>query len=178
MPRLFVGLEPPDRVIADILTLREPISGVRWQSAAQLHLTLAFIGQVDSACQSDIVRAMRQIRMSPIRVRLRAPECPGNSEHPRHLWLPAEPADALADLHLAIVRALADLGIKPDSRRFRPHVTLARFKRQAGSVRAFLAAHAQHSLPGFAVTRFALFTSTPTPAGSRYDVVEQFELTD
>lgn len=178
MPRLFIGLELPANIVQELIMMRENIQGARWQSAAQLHLTLFFVGRVDNPTQAAITQALGQVHKSPLNVQLQPPECPGDPDHPRHLWLPAEPVTSLSDLHKVIAEQLAALGLTSESRRFIPHVTLARFSRQAGSARAFLATHAQRSLPAFTATRFALFKSTPTPTGSRYDVVERFALAE
>lgn len=176
MPRLFVGLELPGRVIDDILTLREDINDVRWQSAAQLHLTLAFIGQVEPATETAIARDLRQVRGFAPTLQLRSPECPGNSRSSRHLWLPADPTDELMHLHAEVHRQLSLNGLSCDARRFRPHVTLARLGRQADSVVPFLEAHAGYRLAPFSVPEFTLFRSTPGPAGSRYDVLDRYPL--
>ncbi len=176
MPRLFIGLELPETTVQALLRLREAIPGARWQTASQLHLTLFFVGQVDAPTRTAIVQTLSQVRRPPIHVQLRPPECPGDPDQPRHLWLPAEPVQPLSRLHTAIAEPLAALGLTSGSRHFFPHVTIARFSRPAGSVRAFLTAHAGRSLPAFTANRFALFSSTPTPAGSRYDVVARFAL--
>ena len=54
MPRLFFGLEIPESIKTSVLTVKTDINGARWQSEAQLHLTLAFLGEVErwwNACQ-------------------------------------------------------------------------------------------------------------------------------
>ena len=48
MPRLFFGLEIPESIKTSVLTVKTDINGARWQSEAQLHLTLAFLGEVES----------------------------------------------------------------------------------------------------------------------------------
>jgi|GEM_PF-2824895 len=41
MRRLFFGLEIPAQVKARLLKVRAEVSGAKWQSAEQIHLTLA-----------------------------------------------------------------------------------------------------------------------------------------
>ena len=52
MPRLFVAIRPPRAVREVLLDAMGGIEGARWQDEDQLHLTLAFVGEVDRA-QSD-----------------------------------------------------------------------------------------------------------------------------
>jgi len=47
MHRLFVAIRPPAAIRAILLGAMGGISGARWQSEDQLHLTLRFIGEVD-----------------------------------------------------------------------------------------------------------------------------------
>jgi len=47
MPRLFVAIELPRRIKAELDGLRKEIPGVRWVPLDQLHLTLAFLGEVE-----------------------------------------------------------------------------------------------------------------------------------
>ena len=49
MIRLFVGLSLPPEIRSRLLLLQTGIRGARWQSDAQLHLTLKFIGEVDES---------------------------------------------------------------------------------------------------------------------------------
>ena len=57
MPRLFVAIRPPQRVRDALLDTMGGIDGARWQDDDQLHLTLAFVGDVDSRQTDDLLEA-------------------------------------------------------------------------------------------------------------------------
>ena len=58
MPRLFIGFELP-RVQADALAaLAEPAPALRWQTPAQLHLTLRFLGEMSNAQSCEVQQAL------------------------------------------------------------------------------------------------------------------------
>src|SRR3546814_17164475 len=68
--RLFVALRPP-RPARDILrAAMHGISGARWQSDEQLHLTLRFIGEVDHHQAEDIAAALGALYAPPAVARI------------------------------------------------------------------------------------------------------------
>ena len=54
MHRLFVALRLPPTTRSLLLAAMGGISGARWQSEDQLHLTLRFIGEVDRHLARDV----------------------------------------------------------------------------------------------------------------------------
>jgi RNA 2',3'-cyclic 3'-phosphodiesterase len=144
--------------------------GLRVLEPDSLHLTLCFLGSRPAEEIDGLVAALEQA-CDP------APELELSLGAP--VWLPPrrpralaveihDGAGALARLQAAIARALEEDG--PDrspSRRFRPHVTVAR-------IRAGLANPTQIVLPatpaaGFPAERVALMRSWLEPQGARYE---------
>ncbi len=54
------------------------------------------------------------------------------------------------------------------------HITLARFKRQPGSVQSLLAEYGETAFGSFQVDQFVLFESEQSADGSVYTVIERF----
>ena len=69
---------------------------------------------------------------------------------------------------------MENLGLTTESRAFRPHITLARFKRQPGSVQSLLAEYGETAFGSFQVDQFVLFESEQRSGGSVYTVIESF----
>jgi 2'-5' RNA ligase len=95
--------------------------------------------------------------------------------NPRVLWLGADGGAALVDLHRAIERVLAELGVTLEVAPFRPHLTLARLQAppfdSAWPARLAALAPAPRT---FTVAAFALVHSELTAAGPRYTVCQRF----
>ncbi|WP_372926044.1 RNA 2',3'-cyclic phosphodiesterase, partial [Marinobacter sp.] len=173
--RLFFGLEIPDRVKHRLLAIQQPVAGARWQRADQLHLTLAFLGSVEAERLPAISEAARNLPVKPFDLTVTGVGCFGDPDHPKNLWAGLQPVKELAGLQVALNERLALAGFPQEQRRFRPHITLARFSRKsAGSVREVLGVHRDIQAGSFLVERIVLFRSIQGAHGSVYEVLDRF----
>lgn len=135
--RLFVALDvPPDTRLA-LRARVEPLGaicrGARWVQPDALHLTLKFIGHVEEEKLSGIQECLARLpRRPPIDLAFRGFGFFPNEKQPRVFFLRISRGDGLAALAAQIDDHLAALGIARESRRFQPHLTLARFKTDEG----------------------------------------------
>ena len=163
MARLFVALWPPDDVLDAVEALpRFPLAGARWTTRKQWHVTLRFLGSADvgvaAAALDALVAAPCTAELGPRPIRL------GRSV----LMLPVAGIDAVA---AAVVHTTAHVGVPPDTRPFRAHLTLAESRRgKPPRLDAELHAH-------WPVTEVALVESHLHPAGARYETVYTVRLT-
>lgn len=178
MHRLFVAIRPPPSVREQLLDLMEGAPGARWQDDEQLHLTLRFIGEVDARVADDVVAALGTIRHPPFEIALEGIGQFGSRGRVNALWAGVRPHDQLAHLHRKVDQAMVRAGLEPERRAYLPHITLARFGRDAGPLERYLASHAGLSSPAFAVEHFVLFESRLGHAGATYEPVERFPLSD
>ena len=178
MPRLFFALEIPAPVKASLLRVSAPVDGAKWQTVEQLHLTLLFLGNVPEEALPDISEALRDLPLAKFQLTVHGVGCFGQPETPRNLWAGVSPEAPVAALHALLKERLGPMGFDFEKRPFRPHITLARFKKHRGSVDALLAAHGQDEFGGFPVDEFVLIESTQGAPGSVYTVAERFHLRD
>jgi 2'-5' RNA ligase len=151
--RAFVALIPPPAALAELGAAVEPLRAahpdLRWTAAAQWHLTLAFLGEVDERVLPDLTERLARAarRHEPMRLAFGAAGRFGN----RVLWIrvgavPAghrpderespvpigrvprsdRRADGLHRLATSVTAAARRSGIAVDDRPYRPHLTLAR----------------------------------------------------
>jgi 2'-5' RNA ligase len=174
--RLFVGLELPDGIRARLLALRAGIDGARWQEDEQLHLTLRFIGEVSETVAEDADSALSGISFTPFDAELRGIGIFGTLGKPRMLWTGGEPADRLGRLHTKIDTSLVRAGLAPETRKYKPHVTLARFRGSTNPDRLgkFLHLHDDLRLPPWPVENFSLFRSHLSHNGAAYEVLARY----
>lgn len=178
MVRLFVGLDLPDALKEAVVELQLGLPGARWVGAEGLHLTLAFIGEVDGSALRRIADALAPVQASPLGISLH-----GVGHFPprgplRVLWTGASSARALGSLSRGVRRSLADAGFPSERRKFAPHVTIARFRHPPPppALQTWLQAHSLFRTSTVPVASFRLFSSRLRPTGARYTVEAEFPL--
>ena len=184
MHRLFVALRPPPEIRETLTGLMGGIEGARWQNDNQLHITLAFIGEVDRHRAEAIVEALDMIRQPPLHLKLGQfgafdADRPGRTGT---LWVGVTSDGPLASLAAAVRSALRRAGASPDQRKFSPHITLARFG-AAGVARERLrpwltetAASAPGLNASWQATEFHLVESTLGREGAHHTPVASYVL--
>ena len=168
MIRLFVALVLPDAVLDSLFALEYGVPGARWATREQPHLTLRFIGEVDGRDAAAIDDALAAISAPRFILELKGVGEFGG-KNPRQLWAGVEPNEALGHLQRKIETALQRIGLEAETRKFMPHVTLARLRGSPpGRVLDFLTDHGLYRSPPFEADAFTLFSSVLTSDGSHY----------
>lgn len=173
MHRLFVALRPSAELRAQMLALTGGIDGARWQTDAQLHLTLRFIGEVERSVAEDIAVALSRIDRPVPKLVLTEPGTFGRPS-PHSLWIGAASDPALILLHRKVERALQGAGLPPEHRTFVPHITIARLNRSTGPIAPWLARAAALRNMMEESDTFGLFESRLSAAGAHYTEVARY----
>jgi RNA 2',3'-cyclic 3'-phosphodiesterase len=176
MRRLFVAIRPPAAARAALLAIMGGISGARWQTEAQLHVTLRFIGAVDRHVAQDVDAALAGVAHPAFDMRLSGLGTFERRGRQEVVWAGVSPAEPVRTLHNKVDQALARVGLPPDRRAFAPHVTLGRLGRSAGPVGAFLSQAGDFSTAPFRVARFHLYESQLMPDGAVYTALADYPL--
>lgn len=176
MYRLFVAIRPPREIRALLLATMGGVSGARWQSHDQLHLTIRFIGEVDRHLAGDVLAALGAVHQPRFEIALNGIGTFERRGQPDAIWAGVAPQEPLRALHKKVDQALARVGVAPDERAYLPHITLARLKRGAGPVGNLLEQAGGVVSAPFPIDHFALFESSLTPEGAVYTIVERFPL--
>jgi 2'-5' RNA ligase len=176
MMRLFVAIRPPAEIRRRLTGMMGGISGARWQSDEQLHLTLRFIGEVDRHQAEDAAAALAAIHHPRFEVAVTGLGTFERRGRAEVVWAGVGPQEPLKALHNKVDQALARVGVAPDRRAFHPHITIARLNRSAGAVEGLMASLSGFATDPFAVDGFALYESRLTPEGAVYSVLERYPL--
>jgi 2'-5' RNA ligase len=136
MTRIFLALELPDAIKnalrRRIERLARMIPEVHWVDPVSLHVTLAFLGEIDEVHIATVEQATRAVAGAHASVSLRLAGLGtfGSARSPRVIWmgLAGEKTQLLA-LQSALADALAENGFPREERPFSPHLTLARLKK-------------------------------------------------
>ena len=176
MHRLFVALRPPPAIRDELIDGMEGIEGARWQVDEQLHLTLRYIGEVDASLAEDVAGELARVVMPPFELAIRDVGFFERKGVPRAVWARIADSEPLRILQGRVERACRRAGCEPETRRFTPHITLARLNAYCGPVGGFLAANSGLQVCEWPVDAFALFESHLAPSGSDYQPVVRYSL--
>ena len=170
MLRLFVGIGFPPDLKLRLSLLSSGIPGARWVDPGNFHLTLRFIGETGEAVAADIDDALTRLRARRFTLQLAGTGVFGGADKPHSLWVGVERSAELVALRDKIEQALVRVGLPRETRKFLPHVTLARLHKPVlDKLSDFLAAHALFRADPLPVHGFSLIASFQTKAGSVYE---------
>ncbi len=179
MIRLFVALRPPPPIRDALADLMEGVPDARWQDDEQLHLTLRFIGEVERPQAEDIAAALGHIHAPAPRVALAGVGSFDKGGKVDTLWADVAPAAPLARLAASVDQACVRAGVAPERRAYRPHITVARLSRRAGSapeVTGWLVRHAALASAPFTLPHLILYQSHLGRGGATYEPVARWPL--
>lgn len=177
MPRLFTALEIPAAMADELALMRGGLQGARWIDKDNYHITLRFIGDVDERTANEVADALDGIQRTRFDVSLAGLDVFGG-DRPRSIFVPVKSNQALHDLQAEQERMMRRLGLTPETRKFTPHVTLARLTREAypRAVADYLAIRAFWRPRTFTAARFVLFSSKDSVGGGPYILEEDYPL--
>lgn len=137
-------------------------------------MTVVFIGAL-SAAQGEALAGQLHTHAAPLDVvRVDGIECWPGRARPRLMVATLAMSGQFVALDWRVRSSMAALGLPLDARAFRPHVTLARFAREASAVQI---ATDVSELPELRFTSLVLYSSTLARQGSRYDALASVALT-
>jgi RNA 2',3'-cyclic 3'-phosphodiesterase len=176
VPRLFTGLELPDAIVAELALARGGVVGARWLEPEDYHVTLRFIGDVDGRAARDIDETLSDIRMPQAPISFEELSWFGGDK-PRAIVAKVRPEATLMDLQSEQERRLRRIGLEPETRKYTPHVTLARLRGARQAVVAnYLAVRGNVAMGSFIAERFVLFSARQGSGGGPYVVEASYPL--
>lgn len=179
MSRAFVALPVPAPAAARLAAQAQGVPVGRPVPAENMHLTLAFLGEQPEHRLQALHGRLDEIEARALTVRLLGVEIMGNETRGAIVRV-AAPDPALLSLQKSVERAARAAGIALPRRRFRPHVTIARFSRapvgtQAEALHRWLASGPPAPVE-FPAEAFALFESHLRLEGARYIELARYPL--
>lgn len=176
MPRLFTAIEVPDEVGEALATYRGGLSGARWIDVENYHVTLRFLGDVDEETAQEASYELGKIRRAPFEVVIEGLDAFGGSR-PRALIARVAPSPAIIELQAEHERLIRRTGLPSESRKFTPHVTLARLRDASPrAVADYLGLRGGPPRLSFRAERFVIYSSRDSVGGGPYLVEAAYPL--
>lgn len=137
--RCFIAIELEKKLVNRLDKLQQRLikephmndRAVRWVRPSDIHLTLNFLGDVEDRAITELCRTVDTAveNIQPFEFEMAEYGCFPATGAARVLWAGVEdPTGRLVELQKTIENAIAPLEFRPENRKFRPHLTLARVK--------------------------------------------------
>jgi len=160
MYRLFVAIDPPEEIKRQLTEICFGLPGAKWANPEQMHITLKFIGEVDGAVLRDAREALQVIARDSFELTVKGVGFFPPHGQPQLIWAGVESNESLTQLRNKVESTLVRAGLKPEKRKFAPHIRLANVKETPpGRMVGYLGQYSLLKLPPFKVTEFCLYSS-------------------
>jgi 2'-5' RNA ligase len=175
MARIFLALNfsvAVTRRIAEEIERRKPALAdagfrVAWVPAANLHVTVKFLGSVREEAIEGVIGALHKVapRHQPLEARAQGLGVFPSLLRPSVLWLGVE-GPSLAPLQHDVEGAMVELGFEKEERAFHPHVTVGRVKEGHGDATTLWQANVDCG--GSLLSEIVVYESKTRSAGAEY----------
>jgi 2'-5' RNA ligase len=177
MIRLFAALSIPPEIGRSLQTRQAGIEGARWRPLEALHVTLRFFGEIRQDVARDLDSELIGVSGRPFEIELAGAGAFDNGDGLDAVWAGVAENSELRRLAEVCENAARRVGLKPDKRNYKPHVTLAYLRRpDPAQVAAWIQANNLLKSPPITVDRFGLYSSTQTKEGSFYRLEAEYPL--
>lgn len=179
--RLFFAVDVPMVPgLSPALDRLKAVQGAKVPSADSLHITLKFIGDVETDIVPSLTDALeRSVADIPsFTMTLRSIGCFPDASRPRVVWAGVEDGGVMKMIADRLEEEACGLGIAAEKRGFRPHLTLARLRQPVPSLMNRFEDLSGVEMGKVKVTDVKLKSSILTPSGPRHSVIHSSILDD
>ena len=184
--RCFVAIEIPEPIQKRLAQIqekfRQQIQKASWVKPGNLHLTLKFLGDVDPVDLESIGAAIKSEGSchSSFALHIGGVGAFPNLARPRVIWTGVKVGkEHVCNLAAGIDLALSRCGFPSDTKRFNPHLTIARVKGRM-DLRPYALQYRQYDhINGAEMTvdTISLIQSQLHPQGAIYSTLQSYPLT-
>ncbi len=184
MKRIFIALKiEPDGILLRMITSLRSVFGnerITWVDPANIHLTLAFLGDTeeDRIKAAGITARQNCSGFGEFSFNLSGTGVFKNFREPRIIWVGIEESEKLVQLNDLIMTGLKDTGFRFEDRPFRPHITLGRIKfiKDSELLKSTLERYQDTHFQKVLIKEVILYESILKPTGPVYKPLGRFSL--
>ena len=183
--RTFIALDLPTNVVSMLGDVQRDLKAMRlrakWVRPENIHLTLKFLGDIDSDELPNICAALSDVGQGfvPFRLAVRGIGFFPGVKRPRVIWVGlGGQIQLLLDLQRKLADNLASIGFPKEKRPFKGHLTLGRIKNAINSdvIRRIILDYADLHSDEFICGHISLYKSDLKPSGAVYSQLHRVDL--
>lgn len=176
--RSFLAFELPLEIETVVTRVSQELKksslNAKWVKSGNVHLTVVFMGDIEMSEIPAIKEEVGKVCLTygAFDISLKGVGCFPHTRKPRVLWVGLDgDLERMSLFRDALQEHLIPFGIKGDKRRFKPHLTLGRFrkpKRTNFEELELLSRYGDMTSPACSLTELTLFKSELKSDGARY----------
>lgn len=176
--RAFVAVEIPAKIRIEISALFKTFArqdfSIKWVEQNNLHITMLFLGDVNldfiKTAQNELSKLVNN--QHPFSMSLHKIGAFPDQKQPRIIWIGVDNgANQLVNLQSNLQNTFMQIGFKPETRKFHPHLTIGRVKFRFTNPKVF---ETDYQSESFSVNSVVLFKSTLLPNGPIYEKLGEY----
>ena len=184
MKRVFIALKvfPEGDLLRMISSLKALLGSenIKWVDPANIHLTLAFLGDTEEKRIKILTDILREkcTGFHEFEFVLAGTDIFKNFRDPRIIWIGIMYSEKLMMLNNIVTDSLRENGFIVEEREFRPHLTLGRIKsiRDTENLKSALERYRDKQIQSVHVSEVILFESILSQTGPIYKSLGNFPL--
>jgi 2'-5' RNA ligase len=184
--RSFLAFELPPYIKKNVAQVSGEIQksglNVRWIKVDNIHLTVVFMGNMDSEVLKAIGDDMMKVcaRYGAFHISLNGMGFFPNRRRPRVIWLGLDgDLERMSHFRDDLQKQVIPFGVKEEKRPFKPHLTLGRFRKSRQTeiqLDEFLMKYGDLKSPVCPLDELILFKSDLKPGGALYTKLASWPL--
>lgn len=184
MKRTFIAVEinPGEKLLEALSFLRTSLSRekIKWVSTANMHITLAFIGDTPAETVRSLSRSLSEecSGAGKVTFTLKGTGLFPSLSRPKVIWAGTEDAGSLIKLNEKVAAIVKSHGIPIEEREFKPHLTLGRIKfiKDNELLAELIAEYSQTIFQEAVTDELVYFESLLMPSGPVYKPITRIKL--
>ena len=184
MKRVFIAIkiDPSKELISvlNTLKLRFMAEKINWINPSNIHITLAFLGNIEEDRISVVKTLLKEIcaESAEFSFVLRGTGVFKNFREPRVIWMGTGESGKLISLGNRIISGLKSTGFEIEERPFNPHITLGRIKflKETANLKSALEEFQESHIQEVNLNEVILYESILNPEGPVYKALSRFSL--
>lgn len=184
--RVFIGVKldtvTKEKINNALKPFKKISTPIRWVKPENIHLTLKFIGGISGERNNELSSRLKHTRFQsgPIPISISGFGKFGQGNNLNIFWAGIDDSDPLKQVYHQIEHTLDEIGIEKETRKFKPHLTLGRNKKNFNfkSLLTLIDQYLDLPIARFTATGFQIFESTLTPGGPRHTILEEVDFSN
>ncbi len=177
--RSFVSIDIDDAHVlselASVLSSLQSIEGdLKTVERENIHVTLKFLGNVDSPKLAEVKAALSQVKFAPFSLEVRGAGAFPSLSRMNVVWVGlGQGWSHVEEIYVQTEKLLSEAGFRRETRAFSPHVTVARVKsgRKRDEVASFLHGITERTFGMLQVDKVRLKQSVLSSSGPKYSTL-------